>query len=460
MYPVLKPTIRMKKTAHDCRITDLRTDAVNVAAPSTCFILSLCNGLMDIAAIARCVVAAYGMDAPRAVSYVSDTLEKQSRQHRVDWLPQPRLIPSRYQMQDFFYAPLPIGEPFRRVSPIGATLVLTHQCNYRCVYCYNSSGAAQPPGLSTEQWLEAVRQLGETTDCFSVGLTGGEPMLHPGFFDIVEAIYSQGMVATIATNGSLIDEEAIRRLKACGQGFIQISLDSALPGLHHRMTASQHTHARVLQAMKDLVGAGITVNCKALISSLNCKEVDRLLLLLDDLGVSAVMLDTFKIKSRGRGNTGLWMSAQQRQDMQAQVENTRPKLKTLQVSYGEPECMWTGPDDMVACGGMCETITIMPDGQYVLCEDLANLPDFYLGRFPQNAIMEVWSSPAVARLLFPPADNYDPTCRSCPQLGDCRGGCFAAKQMVHAAPGAPDPRCWRASYENNPWSVNDEISSL
>jgi MoaA/NifB/PqqE/SkfB family radical SAM enzyme len=62
-----------------------------------------------------------------------------------------------------------------------------------------------------------------------VTLSGGEPLLHPGVDDIIRRIRSNGRIATLITNGYLLNRTRINRLNRAGLDHLQISIDNVMP---------------------------------------------------------------------------------------------------------------------------------------------------------------------------------------------------------------------------------------
>ena len=91
--------------------------------------------------------------------------------------------------------------------------MITGKCNYNCLHCFN---AADNAPLQSEWSLgEANRLLNMARECGINGftITGGEPMLHKNFFDIIEGIYARDMyVYELNTNGIYINAESLGRL--------------------------------------------------------------------------------------------------------------------------------------------------------------------------------------------------------------------------------------------------------
>jgi MoaA/NifB/PqqE/SkfB family radical SAM enzyme len=62
-----------------------------------------------------------------------------------------------------------------------------------------------------------------------ITISGGEPLLHPDLDEILRAIRSHNIIATIITNGYLLTPERIERLNRAGLEHLQISIDNVNP---------------------------------------------------------------------------------------------------------------------------------------------------------------------------------------------------------------------------------------
>jgi sulfatase maturation enzyme AslB (radical SAM superfamily) len=83
-------------------------------------------------------------------------------------------------------------------------------CNIACRHCFITCG----PREDRVPMMERARVLGFLGEAEALGVrdyyfTGGEPMLHPDYFELCEATLKQGPL-TVLTNGILIDEPAAR----------------------------------------------------------------------------------------------------------------------------------------------------------------------------------------------------------------------------------------------------------
>ncbi|MDQ8755886.1 radical SAM protein [Sphingosinicella sp. LHD-64] len=102
----------------------------------------------------------------------------------------------------------------------------TTRCNFTCGFC---AGRAMAQG--DLDWNDFTRFLDIHPDLAHVELQGeGEPMLHPRFFDMVDACRARGIRVGLITNGSLLGEERVARLLGAGLTSIHVSMESSDPG--------------------------------------------------------------------------------------------------------------------------------------------------------------------------------------------------------------------------------------
>ncbi|NCQ35934.1 radical SAM protein, partial [bacterium] len=90
---------------------------------------------------------------------------------------------------------------------------ITRTCNLRCVHCYSDSMAQQYPGELDWQQMQSVVDDLAAYQIPSLLLSGGEPLIHPRFFDLVDYATAAGLKLTISTNGTLITPEKAAQLK-------------------------------------------------------------------------------------------------------------------------------------------------------------------------------------------------------------------------------------------------------
>src|SRR5205807_8685021 len=95
-------------------------------------------------------------------------------------------------------------------APSWVVLQLVEACNLRCTMCYEwgETGAYHDKptlaSLDLDVALRIVRECLPARPYFE--LFGGEPLLHPGIWDVISAIRTGGCELAFPTNGTLLEE--------------------------------------------------------------------------------------------------------------------------------------------------------------------------------------------------------------------------------------------------------------
>ena len=174
----------------------------------------------------------------------------------------------------------------RRI-PISGSLDLTHRCNLACVHCYARVKPEQElpqAELSTGQWLKIIHDL-EEAGCLYLLLTGGEPLLREDFPEIYTAAKKSGMLVTVFSNGTRVDERIMGLFRELPPRLVEISIYGASAGTQDRITGVRGSFERALQGIGALLAAGIPVRLKSVLMALNNDDFPAIEKLARDLGV-------------------------------------------------------------------------------------------------------------------------------------------------------------------------------
>ncbi len=149
---------------------------------------------------------------------------------------------------------------------------MTRACNLNCRHCY-ANAAAGPAGdeLSLDEGLALVDHLadyGAPVILFS----GGEPLMHPHLFELVERAVTRGSRAVLSSNGLLLTREKARRLKALGLSYIGVSLDG-LAAAHDDFRRSPGAFDKTLAAMRLAREEGLKVGLRFTLSRRNAADL-------------------------------------------------------------------------------------------------------------------------------------------------------------------------------------------
>ena len=138
-------------------------------------------------------------------------------------------------------------------------LSVTDRCNYRCVYCVPPEGVKwlDPSEILTDEEIVRVLSILGRQGVSRIRLTGGEPLVRPGFVQLVRQIKALGVIEdlSVTTNGSLLAQYAAE-LKAAGVNRVNISLDTIEPSRFRELTCGGDVQD-VLAGIEAAIAAGL-----------------------------------------------------------------------------------------------------------------------------------------------------------------------------------------------------------
>ena len=173
---------------------------------------------------------------------------------------------------------------FRKASqlriPLSGTFELSPICNFSCPMCYVRKTREEVEksirgAFKKEEWLEIARQAKDAGMLYLL-LTGGEPFLWDGFWELYEELAQMGFVISINTNGYLVDEVVVARLKKIPPLKMNITLYGASDETYQNMCGMENGFTRVSRAITLLKEAGILVKLNCSLTPENVQDTEKI----------------------------------------------------------------------------------------------------------------------------------------------------------------------------------------
>jgi heme b synthase len=130
-------------------------------------------------------------------------------------------------------------------------------------------------------------------------LTGGEPLLRPDIFDLARYGTDKGFRMVMATNGTLMTEEAVQKMMASGIQRISVSLDGPSSETHDAFRKVKGAFESSLKGIELAKRGGLEFQINTTITQMNLHLIADILKLAVDLG--AVAHHIFLLVPTGRG---------------------------------------------------------------------------------------------------------------------------------------------------------------
>jgi heme b synthase len=176
---------------------------------------------------------------------------------------------------------------------------LTRGCNLACVHCRASAERGPYAGeLSTQECLRVMDGIASVSKPIII-LTGGEPLLRPDIFELARYGTDKGFRMVMATNGTLMTEETVQKMKASGIQRISVSLDGPSPETHDAFRRVKGAFERSLRGIELAKKEGLEFQINTTITKINLHLIADILKLAVNLG--AVAHHIFLLVPTGRG---------------------------------------------------------------------------------------------------------------------------------------------------------------
>jgi MoaA/NifB/PqqE/SkfB family radical SAM enzyme len=300
----------------------------------------------------------------------------------------------------------------RSFAPRSISIMITDRCNLRCRMCQYSY--CESPAYSLNQAgfmsLELFKRILDTCPGKPIiGLTGGEPLLHPQVLEFIRELKNRGFFCSLTTNGTFLTANAVHLCES-KLDLLVVSIDGNEQT--HDQIRGPGAYARAVAGIKEVLKlpdrpiVGITT----VITDVNYMHLRHSFTLAESLGVDVLnfnhlWIQTNQMVLNQNNNPGLPQSGRVFWQIDPQVidgncvfdsirsiransrhimVNAYPELsrEDARIYYQQPEqlikfrstrCAW-------------QTMKIYPDGEVGICRE------HHAGNVQDQQLREIWNN--------------------------------------------------------------------
>jgi SynChlorMet cassette radical SAM/SPASM protein ScmF len=348
------------------------------------------------------------------------------------------------------------GKPGQAELPALSTLYfyLTEGCNLACRHCwmgprFDDTGSRYPV-LPVELFETAIREA-KPLGLSGVKLTGGEPLMHPRFKDMLEIVRREQLKLTIETNGLLCTPEIAEEIAKSPNRFAAVSIDGVDAATHEWIRGVSGSFAAAQQAVRNLAAAGTRPQVIFSVMRRNADQVDAMVRMAEELGAASLKFNVVQPTARGE-------SLHEKQEtlnipeliaLGRHVEEELAPQTRLRVIFHFPQAFRslrriTGVNDCGACG-IFGILGVIASGHYALCGIGEQVPDLIFGAVGKDKLQEVWQENAVLKDLREGLPKrLEGVCGRCLMKERCLGLCVAQNYYSKGSLWAPYWFCEQA----------------
>ncbi len=163
---------------------------------------------------------------------------------------------------------------------------LTKKCNLKCLHCRGASDKESSDGPDKNRCFEILEQIKEVGTPVII-LTGGEPLLKEGVFEIANYGTALGMRMVLATNGTLINPTIAKMIKDSGIQRVSISIDSSDEKMHDQFRNVKGAFNAAINGIHILKNNGIEFQINTTVTKYNINQIEKIMNMAINLGAVA-----------------------------------------------------------------------------------------------------------------------------------------------------------------------------
>ena len=329
---------------------------------------------------------------------------------------------------------------------------ITDSCDQRCQHCYIFSENKHFK-LKEMSWTEMEHVFGNCLDmCQKASrlpyfyITGGDPILHSRFWDLMQLLKSRDIPFTILGNPFHLTDEVCRKLKTYGCERYQLSID----GLRdtHDAIRKPGSFDITLKKIKCLREAGIRCAIMTTVSGTNKDEIPGIINTVVEHKADVFAFARYCPTSAEKS---AHLTPLEYRDVLETCWQKFELYKDSGTSFNLKDHLWTLflhekglfkipeglQEDMMYDGCNCGNchLTILPEGDIYACRRFESK----VGNVFSEKLYDVFTGDSMDNLR-----DYGrfQKCSACELLRFCRG-CPAVSYGYTGNFYAPDPQCWK-----------------
>ena len=331
---------------------------------------------------------------------------------------------------------------------------ITDECDQRCKHCYIFSGnnCKQLDSMSWEQMQDTFYNCLDFCEVYNrlpyFYITGGDPILHPDFWRLLELIKENNIPFTILGNPFHLNDEVCKRLKEYGCQKYQLSLDGMRET--HDWFRKPGSFDITLEKIGCINRAGIRSVIMTTVSGTNIKEVPDIIDTVVKAGANVFAFARY-CPTGEEADTG--MTPQEYRELLdlCHQKYERYEAGGCQTYFNQKDHLWTlyeyekgifqipedAEDGMIYGGCNCGNchMTILPTGDIYACRRVQNSK---VGNVFEDRIADLW----VCQMEQYRDYGKFQKCSKCELKAWCRG-CPGVASGARGIFYDADPQCWK-----------------
>lgn len=160
-------------------------------------------------------------------------------------------------------------------TPLSFSIEVTARCNCNCRHCYINLPAGDRAARERELTADEINHIAD--QAVKLGamwclISGGEPLLRPDFADIYLSLKRKGLLVSVFTNATLMNEEHLALFKKYPPRDIEVTVYGVTRETYEKVTRNPGAFNKFIRGLDMLMKAGVRFRLKAMAIQSNLHE--------------------------------------------------------------------------------------------------------------------------------------------------------------------------------------------
>ena len=310
----------------------------------------------------------------------------------------------------------------------------TLRCNAMCKHCGSKAGinCNYEDELTTNEIKKSLYDISHKFDVkkMTLNVTGGEPLLRKDLFEVMKYAKVLGYNWVMTTNGTLIDEEMVKKLKDAGLSSLSISIDGT-EKTHDAFRGKDGLYNKSINAIDLLKKANFLnhIMITTVVNKTNINELEELYEIVNGLDVKYWRIVNIDPIGRANENSDLMLDEEEYRYLFKFIKEKRKITKSFEVTtscshyfgfdYEEETREW-----MFNCIAGIEVGSILYNGDIFVCPNVERRPELIQGNVRKDNFADVWNKKFE---VFRNIDRH----KKCKECNECKDARYCLGDSLH-----------------------------
>ena len=306
---------------------------------------------------------------------------------------------------------------------------VTSRCNALCDHCGSRCTASKRDELSAQDFKKVLDSVAENfgTKAIMLNITGGEPLMRKDLFGITGYANNLGFKWGLVTNGMLITDDVISKMKETNMSTISISLDG-MKKTHEEFRHVQGCFDRIIYSIEKLKSADFIEHIQVtfIATKNNIYELPEVYRLLSMLEIDSLRISSIDPIGRANDNEQLMLNREEYfylfNFMKEHKTTKLPVVWSCTHYFGNTENTLDSTGKIFNCYTGIHVASVLSNGDIFGCPNIPRRKELIQGNVLKDNFCEIWKSKF--EFYRNPNRTKAKQCEECEYWKYCKGDSF------------------------------------